>query len=444
MKTLGIIAEFNPLHDGHSFFLREAKEAAGADYLVVVMSGDFVQRGAPAVCDKFSRAKMALSEGADLVLELPIYYALASAEHFATGAVSVLNALGVVDTLAFGSETGDVIPLQTIADVLLAETEEFQSALKAALKEGLSFPAAREKAFLASAPQLTKDIPALLQQDPDILKGTNNILGIEYLKALTRTGSPMQPLTVKRATQYASAAQIRDTLFGTGSETPAARARRRNLALSLMPYACRAILTEAAGKDGTGLVTTNDFSQILQYKLAVSAMLPSVDVVDLSQDLWERIRWTYSSTPYQSFDEFTASLKSKNLTYTAIQRALLHLLLDINNTSMRRYTGAAADAGSETGADAGVNGRNTSAGYTVYLRALGFKKDASPLLKAIKENAAMPLITKLADAEKQLLDTPQGADALALLKEDIAASRVYDVVRRRTEKTEYEKQVVIL
>lgn len=430
MKTLGIIAEFNPLHDGHSYFLREAKEAAGADYLVVVMSGDFVQRGAPAICDKFSRARMALSEGADLVLELPLYYALASAEHFATGAVSVLNALGVVDVIAFGSEAGDLTPLETIADVLLAETEGFQAALKAALKEGLSFPAAREKAFLASAPHLTKDIPALLQLDTSLMKGSNNILGIEYLKALKRTVSQITPLTLKRATQYASAAQIRETIFGDGTGSARAVTRRRNLALSQMPYACRAILTEAAGADGKGLLTTNDFSQILQYKLAVSAMLPSVDVVDLSADLWERIRWTYSSTPYQSFDEFTASLKSKNLTYTTIQRALLHLLLDINNTSMRRYTYADA--------------RNPSAGYTVYLRALGFKKDASPLLKAIKEQAAMPLITRLADAEKQLTDTPQGADALALLKEDIAASRVYDVVRRRTEKTEYEKQVVIM
>lgn len=432
MKTLGIIAEFNPLHDGHSYFLREAKEASGADYLVVVMSGDFVQRGAPAICDKFSRAQMALSEGADLVLELPLYYALSSAETFATGAVSVLNALGVVDTIAFGSEAGDLTALETVASVLLSETKAFQSALKAALKEGLSFPAAREKAFLASAPGLTKDFPALLQEDPDLMKGANNILGIEYLKALKRTGSAMNPLTVKRAPQYASASQIRETIFGDGTGSASAVMRRRNLALSQMPYACRAVLTEATGENGTGLLSTNDFSQILQYKLAVSTMLPSVDIVDLSQDLWERIRFIYSSTPYQSFDEFTASLKSKNLTYTAIQRALMHLLLDINNTSMRRYTGADAD------------GRNASAGYTVYLRALGFKKDASPLLKAIKENAAMPLITRLADAEKQLSDTPQGADALALLKEDVAASRVYDVIRRRTEKTEYEKQVVIL
>ena len=432
MKTLGIIAEFNPLHDGHSYFLREAKEASGADYLVVVMSGDFVQRGAPAICDKFSRAQMALSEGADLVLELPLYYALSSAEGFATGGISVLNALGVVDAIAFGSESGDLSALETVASVLLSETEAFQTALKSALREGLSFPAAREKAFLASAPHLAKDIPALLQQDTSLMKGANNILGIEYLKALKRTESRIEPLTLKRATQYASAAQIRETIFGDGTGSARAVTRRRNLALSQMPYACRAILTEAAGENGAGLLSTNDFSQILQYKLAVSAMLPTVDIADLSPDLWDRIRFIYSSTPYQSFDEFTASLKSKNLTYTAIQRALMHLLLDINNTSMRRYTGADAD------------GRHASAGYTVYLRALGFKKDAAPLLKAIKENAAMPLITRLADAEKQLVDTPQGADALALLKEDIAASRVYDVVRRRTEKTEYEKQVVIL
>ena len=408
------------------------------------MSGDFVQRGTPAVCDKFLRARMALASGADLVLELPHYYATGSAEFFATGAVSVLHALQCVDVLAFGSESGDVDALQSVASLLVSEPAPFQEALAGALKQGKSFPAAREIALKACADNVVGTMADVLSQDPDLLKSPNNILGIEYLKALQRTGSTMKPMTVLRAAGYASAEAIRAELFGPENTAAPVSIRRMNKALKHLPYATKSILLEAAGPDGDGLLNANHFSQILQYKLATSVMLPSVDIVDLSQELWDRIRWTYSSSPYQSFDAFTESLKAKNNTYAGIQRALLHLLLDVNNTSMKRYT---------------------EYGYVVYLRALGFKESASPLLKAIKQNATQPLITKLADAEKllsnteddsavkrsdtgdgsavQCINAQRTAPAVSLLKECIAASRVYDVVRRRTEKTEYEKSPVI-
>ena len=418
------------MHDGHAYFLRQTKEISQADFTVVVMSGDFVQRGTPAVCDKFLRARMALASGADLVLELPHYYATGSAEFFATGAVSVLNALQCVDVLAFGSEAGDVDALQSVASLLISEPAPFQEALAAALKQGKSFPAAREIALNACADNVVGTMADVLAQNPDLLKSPNNILGIEYLKALQRTGSNMKAMTITRASGYASAETIRTELFGAENATAPVSMRRMNKALKHLPYAAKSLLLEAAGPDGDGLLNGNHFSQILQYKLATSVMLPSVDIVDLSQELWDRIRWTYSSSPYQSFDAFTEALKAKNNTYAGIQRALLHLILDVNNTSMRQYTRA---DNTEPSADASENG------YVVYLRALGFKEDASPLLKAIKQNATQPLITKLADAERLLNDA-----GLSLLKENIAASRVYDVVRRKTERTEYEKQIVIV
>ena len=147
MKITAVIAEYNPLHKGHAYHLREARRLSGADFLLVVMSGNFVQRGEPAVMDKYLRAEAALLCGADLVLELPVPFACASAEKFAAGAVDLLNGLGCVDTLCFGSESGDLSSLDDLAGILADEPPRYQNALKSALKTGLSFPKAREYAL---------------------------------------------------------------------------------------------------------------------------------------------------------------------------------------------------------------------------------------------------------------------------------------------------------
>ena len=140
MRTVGLIAEYNPFHNGHAWHMQEAKRISGADFCIVVMSGNFVQRGAPALLDKYARTEMALSCGADLVLELPVPYALGSAEYFASGAVSLLDSLGVVDTLCFGSECGDLSFLQKTAEILTEEPKEYLSYLKENLKAGNTFP----------------------------------------------------------------------------------------------------------------------------------------------------------------------------------------------------------------------------------------------------------------------------------------------------------------
>ena len=156
MKVTGLIAEYNPFHNGHRYHIRRSRQITGADFIVVVMSGDFVQRGAPALLDKFTRARMALSCGADLVLELPVRYALGSAEFFAAGGVALLDCLGAVDTLSFGSEQGDVSCLMNLSSLLLREPEIFRETLKKKSAEGLPFPAAREQALLSSFPDQPK------------------------------------------------------------------------------------------------------------------------------------------------------------------------------------------------------------------------------------------------------------------------------------------------
>ena len=185
MKTVGIIAEYNPFHNGHAYQIAMAKKITSADYCIVVMSGDFVQRGTPAIMDKYIRAHSALESGADLVLELPVYYAASSAEYFASGAVALLDKLGVTDTLCFGSECGDIAVLSALAEALLDETPQFKKVLKQQIKSGASYPQARNHALSVTAPHLTGSL--------HVLQSPNNILGLEYIKALKKRQSRIQP-----------------------------------------------------------------------------------------------------------------------------------------------------------------------------------------------------------------------------------------------------------
>ena len=158
MNICAVVAEYNPLHNGHLYQLQKAKELSEADYTIVVMGGNFMQRGTPAIMDKYARAKAALSCGADLVIELPSYYSTGSAEYFAMGAVSLLNKLGVVSHLCFGSECGDTEILQKIAGILLEESPEYKECLQSHLRSGQSYPSARTSALLKIAPQLSAHI----------------------------------------------------------------------------------------------------------------------------------------------------------------------------------------------------------------------------------------------------------------------------------------------
>jgi predicted nucleotidyltransferase len=200
MKVVGLITEYNPFHNGHKYHIEEARRITGADYVVAVMSGDFVQRGVPAIIDKYSRTRMALNNGVDLVLELPVCYATGSAEYFAHGAVAVLNALGVVDYLCFGSEAGEIELLQKATELIYSAPASFDDLLKAYLKEGLNYPAARQKALEAVTGSLSPD-----NNRPDdnnalikVFTEPNNILGIEYLKAIHDLSASMQPVTIRR------------------------------------------------------------------------------------------------------------------------------------------------------------------------------------------------------------------------------------------------------
>lgn len=388
MKINGIIAEYNPFHNGHKYHLEESKRLTGADYTVAVISGNFVQRGSPALLDKHSRAEMALRSGVDLVLELPAIYAASSAEFFATGAVSLLNQLNVVTNLCFGSECGDISLLSQIATILREEPEDFACTLKAFLRQGFSYPNARNAALIQHSPSLA--------YNREIFGSPNNILGIEYLKALQRLQSPMIPVTVKRlgasyhapvpATEYCSALSIRHALW-EGKSTSCIQA--------YIPEESNRLLSQKINEGK--LVRSNDFSSVLYYKLLSEKDCGFEKYLDVSEALSDRI--VKHLNEYVSFDSFCDLLKTKEMTYTRISRCLLHILLDITKEDLAFCT---------------------ELGCTPYARVLGFRKSAEPLLSAIKKQSAIPLITKAADAEKVLSE-----DSYIMFRQDIQISQLY-------------------
>lgn len=411
IRVNGIVAEYNPFHNGHLYQLQDAGRQTGADYTVVVMSGNFMQRGTPALLDKFSRTKMALENGADLVLELPTLYATSSAEYFATGAVTLLDKLGVVNYLCFGSECGDVHRLEELADILLEEPEEYSVLLKKYLKQGLSYPNARTAALMQFRPDLS--------DARDVLASANNILGIAYLKAIKRRKSGMKPITTAR-----TSSDYHDRMLGVHQSSALALRQsiyeKRDLQIlaSQMPESAFEILRDALS--GGEPMQLNDLSSALLYRLLTEADKGYVRYLDVSEDLSARI--LNHLCDFKDYQTFCDLLKTKDMTYTRISRCLLHILLDIRDTDLTRYR---------------------QADHICYARVLGFRREAEGLLSAIKQRSCIPLVTKLADAE-QVLD----AAGQSILQKELRMNSIYEgiaaVKYRRSMVNEYRSPLVIL
>lgn len=392
MKVNGIIAEYNPFHNGHKYQLEESKRITGADYTIAVISGNFVQRGAPALLDKYSRAEMALRGGVDLVLELPGIYSTSSAEYFAQGAVSLLNRLNVVTDLCFGSECGEIELLTQLASILLDEPPEFSRIMKSFLRQGYSYPNARASALM--------QYDSSFSYCRSVFSAANNILGIEYIKAVLRQNSPMRPMTVKRlgagyhdpvpGTQYCSSLSIRHSLWEQENDASCVQA--------YIPESSSRILSDRITEKR--IVRSNHFSSALYYKLLSEKETGYSKYLDVSQSLSDRI--ANNLDQYVSFDDFCDLLKTKELTYTRISRCLIHILLNITEEDMAFCN---------------------ELGCTPYARVLGFRRSAAPLLSAIKEKFSLPIVTKLADAGN-ILDE----EAMIMLKQDIKISQLYNGV----------------
>ncbi|MBD5493699.1 MAG: nucleotidyltransferase family protein, partial [Lachnospiraceae bacterium] len=364
MKTVGIIAEYNPFHNGHAYQIAEAKKITGADYCVVIMSGNFMQRGIPAIMDKSLRIQSALMCGADLVLELPVHYATGSAEYFASGSIAMLDRLNVIDCLCFGSECGNIQALSVLSDALVSESEEFKDLIKQNMKAGSSYPKARNNALIASSPRLAGY--------SDILQFPNNILGIEYLKALKKRGSHIETYTISRKgsdyhddsinDSYSSALAIRESIEVNHDIS---------LIKEQLPETVYKLLKENYLK--TFPITIKDFSSLILYKLIKEQENGYSRYFDIDKAFSDRLEsLIYSYTDYTSFCE---KIKTRNITHSRVARNLLHILLDIYQSDVDAFC---ADD------------------YVYYARIVGFRKEAAPLLSAIKEKTSIPLISKLA------------------------------------------------
>ena len=389
MKIVGLITEYNPFHAGHLYHMQQARELTGADYCVVLMSGSFVQRGEPAIFDKYRRTKAALLAGADLVLEMPIAFSTASAHEFAAYGVALLSAIGV-DAVVFGSECGQIEFLKQAASALNHESAEFQERLRKGLKAGLTYPQARAK--------------ALEMEDTwaSVLSSPNNILGIEYLRAAEDLHSPMEFYTISRKGSGYHEDTLADANFPSAS---AIRGIIRN-SLSKDKYLLDILASHLPAVThpaytGAVPVFVDDFSELLNA--AVLQLQATFSIADLSPELAARL----AKPPYfpLSFEERIQALKTRQLTYTRVSRALLHLVLGMREEDISRWK---------------------EEGYALYARILGFRRQSSPLLSCLHKKSSIPLITKMADAAQNL-----SPSALALLEQEVYASHLYQTVRMK-------------
>ena len=364
MRTVGVIVEYNPMHNGHVYHVQQSKRVTGADAVVAVMSGHFLQRGEPAVCDKWTRAEMALAQGVDLVLELPVAYAVQPAEWFGFGAVATLEATGVVDALCFGSEIGDAAALQAAAERLADEPAAFADKLQAALKAGSSYP----KAYAEAAEALSAN-----EQLPWIAE-PNNSLGLHYMIALRRIGSRIEPHTIARVkagyhdtavndSAIASATAIRGLVFGNGL----------NDAAAYMPSSSYRMLEQLIHA-GRPPVSWRMFSQQLFYRLATLSHTELSDMLEVTEGLEYRLLQALPGLSAPEPELLLEALKTKRYTRTKLQRMLTHILLGHRKQ----------DFGPET----------LQAG-PAYIRVLGFTERGQALLKRMKRSASLPIIQRI-------------------------------------------------
>ena len=393
MKTVGLITEYNPFHNGHAYHIEKAKMLTGADRVIVVMSGDFVQRGAPAVMPKHLRTESALLSGASLIIELPVCFSTGSAEFFAQGSISLLNQLGCVDSICFGSECGDIHVLKDIAQILVNEPAEYQTALRQALKDGASFPAARQAALHIYSDKYS-----------EILASPNNILGIEYLKALAKTHSEMEPFTIKRIGagyhdmdidgQFSSATAIRSDIYQLADVNSSSESIPLTHIQTQVPSSCHELMKK--NYQTRYPVKSDDFSLLLKAKLLSETADSLSHYLDMSPELANRILRLRND--YLSFEQFCDLLKTKELTRSRISRSFIHVLLGITNDWLTAMKAPAP-----------------------YARILGFRKDHANLFGILKQTSVIPLITSPARAV--LADT-----ARQMLELDIYASDLYESV----------------
>lgn len=387
-KVLGIVAEYNPFHNGHLYHLEKSKKDTNSNYTVAIMSGNFTQRGSTSLIDKWSKAEAAIQCGVDLVIELPVLYAISSAENFAEGAIKILDSLKVVDSISFGAETADIEILDKCADVLLHEPRGYKTLLSHELKKGLSYPKARENALMMYLNDIRKFA--------NVLSSPNNILGIEYLKALKKLKSNIQPVAIPRyeagyndltyTGNIASSTAIRNIIKNNGFHA----------LQNLMPAPSYATLVQNI-KAGHIVPDISVFDKEIIYMLRKMTTSEIAELPDVSEGLEFAIKNAANSC--NSIIEFLDIIKSKRYTTTRLQRILLYALLGITKKDMA-----------------------FSKKFQPYVRVLGLNKKGKFLISEIaKANPKLEIITSV----KRFTDDNANKNLKTVLDKDIWATNVY-------------------
>ena len=383
-RVLGIVAEYNPFHNGHLYHLKESKKEANADFTICVMSGNFTQRGNTAIIDKWSRAKMALECGVDLVIELPLLYSISSAENFAYGSMSILNKLGIVDAVSFGSEAGDASILNAFADILYEEPKEYRSLLEHELAKGVSYPKAREKAILMYLNDIRKYA--------NVLSSPNNILGIEYLKSLKKLKSQIKPITIKRnSVEHCSS----DIINGMASSSTVRKLITSSDKLSqIVPDNVFSILQDKINH-GQLVRSIACFEKEILYKLRTMSLQQIADLPDVNEGLENAIK--SASNSCNTLSDLITLVKSKRYTQTRIQRILLYTLLSITKQDMENSKKAVP-----------------------YIRVLGINNNGKRILSEIANSRLNIIISP-----KKFLDENNNKFLKQMLLHDINATNIY-------------------
>jgi len=390
-NVLGIIAEYNPFHNGHLHHLIESKKITNSDYTIAVMSGNFTQRGEVSIVDKWEKTKMAIANGIDLVIELPTLYAISSAENFASGAIKILNSLGIVDYISFGSESNDIRILDDIADVLAFEPSQYKTLLSHELARGESYPKARENAVM----MYLNDI----RRFANVLSSPNNILGIEYLKSLKRLKSDIQPITIKRegakyndttiprGSRFASATAIRNLCQSTEDITPVQR---------FVPESTFDILEENI-KKGNFVRNLSIFDREILYTLRKMSTSEIANLPDVSEGLEFALK--NAANQCNSVVELLSIINTKRYTKTRLQRILLYAILGITKQDMQ-----------------------ISMSTFPYVRVLGFNDKGQELISKISKcNRKLEIITSV----KKFMDSKSNNNLKLLMNKDIWTTDVY-------------------
>jgi len=395
MAVFGIVTEFNPFHNGHLHFINEIKKTGDCEGIICVMSGNFVQRGEPAICEKWARAEMAIKCGVDLVIELPSCFSFRSAYHFARGALHLLDRTGIVTHIAFGSESGDLKKLQHIASFLAHEPYDFRQSIKKHLAQGVSFPVARSKA-------LQEKLGFTVEELHDLIQSPNNILGIEYLHVMIRDRLQFEPVAIHRIGSgyhdetihtYASASGIRHALCNDPALI--------NLQYS-MPDECWTILQRELDA-GRSPISYRLLEQALLIKLRTISAYELSTIYEISEGLEFRIK--DAADMATNLDELRHLIKSKRYSFTRINRTLLYILFNLTKNLMDQFDQVGPH----------------------YLHILGFSSKGKNLLQRIKFSSKLKLINRGKDM-KYFYNHCHDQIVREMLRLDINAGNVYSLL----------------